>query len=107
MTDRNDDNFETEYVEIPLILPTMPEVISSFDLSNFKTVNAPTIISETCVQNIKVVLAGFSDITTQFIRDNQQAWQDINKTFWPYESLYPIDGYTMLVQLELKDKYGV
>jgi hypothetical protein len=96
-----DDHYETDYVEIPLILPTRPEVISAHDLSNFKTVDAPTIISDTCVQNIQVVLAGFTDITTQFKRDNRQAWQDINKTFWPYESLYPIDGYTMIVQLEL------
>lgn len=53
------------------------------------------------------MLAGFTELTTQFKRDNRQEWEDINNTYWPYESLYPIDGYTLIVQLELQDTYGV
>lgn len=59
------------------------------------------------IKNISVGLAGFPLIMSNFVKANTQAWYDEGQTNWPNEADYPYDGYTLLVQFDLKDTGAV
>lgn len=66
-------------LDLSLLLPQSPSITSAYDISNLSSVTSP---DENCVQNIKIVLAGFTSITDDFMSRNKQQWADEGES-WP------------------------
>lgn len=52
-------------------------------------------------------LAGYPSIANSFIADNTDAWTEAGQNNWANSGDYPLDGYTLLVELDLLDTHGV
>jgi hypothetical protein len=90
---------------VDLVMPSVP-VVSTVDSANFVSITAPTGGDDTCIQNIQVVLAGFTDETDEFIFANERAWINAGYTHWPYKSDYKYDGYAIVFEFEILDGQG-
>lgn len=87
-----------------LILPNIPVCFTNYDISHQTSVNSP---NDSIITDITVGLAGFPKLSDQFKIQNLAAWEAQGFTDWPDSNNYPIDGYTLLVQMLLLDKHSV
>jgi hypothetical protein len=53
-----------------------------------------------------VVLAGFTDITDDFMDRNRAQWANVDLS-WPTENNFKLDGYTLYFSLEISDTNAV
>lgn len=90
-------------VDLALILPQVPEITTDYDFANLVDVGSP---DANCVKNIRVVLAGFDDITDDFMERNYAAWNAEGET-WPDADIYKLDGMALYFELEISDTNAV
>lgn len=88
---------------VDLVLPSPPLLTSDYDLLHRVAVESP---DTSIVDNISVSMAGFPLIASSFYADNQAAYTNAGQGAFPAED-YPMDGYAVMVELDLKDQNGI